>query len=82
MWNILRDRKVIGWGDMSKEYEVGIEAKERLRQFEKELMELLNKYGMESYSKTPDYILAGYLVASLTALNVSVVMRDNWHEHG
>ena len=65
---------------MGKEYEVGVEAKARLREFEKELKELINKHGMESYSKTPDYILAGYLVASLTALNVAVVMRDNWHD--
>ncbi len=47
--------------------------------FKKELEELLNKYSKENESDTPDFILAGFITACLTAFNGSTLLRDTFH---
>lgn len=47
--------------------------------FEKELEELLNKYGQENGSDTPDFILAKYLNDCLTTWNHAVSAREKWY---
>lgn len=44
-----------------------------------DLEELLNKHSAENLSNTPDFILASFLMACLSAFNGSVVGRDNWY---
>src|SRR3990167_8887537 len=44
--------------------------------FEKELMNLINRFSMENGSYTPDYILAGYLIACLDAFNKTACLRE------
>lgn len=55
---------------------------ERERQttnFEKELVDLLNKYSMESGSHTPDFILATYLVDCLKTFDKCMTRRTSWY---
>ena len=47
--------------------------------FEKELLELINRHSMENASNTPDYILAQYMEACLTAFNTATQQRENWY---
>lgn len=47
--------------------------------FRKELESLLNKYSMENYSNTPDFILANYLMDCLFAFNELVSRRTGWY---
>lgn len=46
--------------------------------FESELRELLNRYGRENGSNTPDFVLADYLNQCLNAFDMAVRSRDNW----
>ena len=48
--------------------------------FRRELQELLNKYGQEKYSDTPDFILESYVTASLSLFDTAVNMRE--HHYG
>lgn len=48
---------------------------------ESELSALLNRYNAENESDTPDFILAGFLRASLAAFNGAVNARENWYGH-
>lgn len=48
-------------------------------QFQEELETLINKYSMEQYSDTPDWILAQYIQNSLDTFNKAVVARDRWY---
>ena len=47
--------------------------------FKSQLECLLNKTSQENASNTPDFILAQYLNACLTAFNIAVQQRDTWH---
>ncbi len=47
--------------------------------FEQELGELINRYSMEGESNTPDWLLAQYLVACLTAFTTATQQRENWY---
>lgn len=47
--------------------------------FQKELENLINRYGQENGSDTPDFILAQYLHGCLRAFNIAVVDRENWY---
>ena len=47
--------------------------------FEHELMQLLNRHSQENPSNTPDFLLASYLVACLTAFNEAVQQRETWY---
>lgn len=44
--------------------------------FESELRALLNRYGKDTETDTPDYILAEYLERCITAFDIAVNMRD------
>ena len=46
--------------------------------FEAELKELINKYGKENDSNTPDYILAEFLLQCLVAFNYAIIRRAKW----
>ena len=46
---------------------------------ERSLARLLNFYGAENGSNTPDWILAQYLFACLTAWNTGVQQRETWY---
>ena len=46
--------------------------------FRTALAELLNKYGRESESNTPDFILANFLTTVLAAFDVAVRERDRY----
>ena len=48
-------------------------------QFEYELYLLINRFSQENMSNTPDFILARYLVDSLSAFNNSVNAREAWY---
>lgn len=47
--------------------------------FEKELADLINRHSKEGESDTPDFILAIYLQACLTAFNMTMHMRNDWY---
>lgn len=44
-----------------------------------ELRALLNKYNRESYSNTPDFILAQYVMKCTSAFDEAVVARADWY---
>lgn len=44
-------------------------------EFQRELSALLNRYGLEKPSNTPDHVLAEYLVQCLVAYNIATEMR-------
>jgi hypothetical protein len=48
-------------------------------EFAKGLESLINHYSQENGSNTPDFILAGYLVACLTAFNEASKAREIWY---
>lgn len=45
-------------------------------EFQRDLASLLNKYGLEKPSNTPDFVLAEYLTQCLVAYNIAVVCRS------
>ena len=47
-------------------------------EFLRELKILLNKYNQESYSDTPDFIIAGLIRDCLDAFNTAIVTRDQF----
>jgi hypothetical protein len=47
--------------------------------FREELQHLINRYGVENASDTPDYLLANYLMACLDAFNGTVRSREQWY---
>jgi hypothetical protein len=46
--------------------------------FERELESLINKYGMERGSDTPDFLIAEYMSNCLIAYQQVVTKRDKW----
>ena len=49
-----------------------------MKEFEKELASLINRYSKENESNTPDFILAGYIQYCLVAFNTATKLRDDW----
>jgi len=49
-----------------------------MSEFERALKNLLNHHGVENASNTPDYLLASFLAACLSAYNQTVIARDKW----
>jgi hypothetical protein len=47
--------------------------------FREELEALINQHCVENVSDTPDYILASFLTACLSAFDGATVERDRWH---
>lgn len=56
-----------------------MEDKVENRDFEKELVRLLNRHSQENMSETPDYILATYLLGCFAAFNYAVRSREAWY---
>jgi hypothetical protein len=52
---------------------------EREGQFAKGLESLVNRYSQENGSNTPDFVLAGYLIACLRAFNEASRAREEWY---
>lgn len=50
-----------------------------MNNFENELSALINRYGEENGSDTPDFILAAFLRRSLTAWNESIAERERFY---
>lgn len=50
--------------------------------FQKELEHLINRYSQENVSNTPDFILAAYMGACLSAFDSAVMERERWHGRG
>jgi hypothetical protein len=48
--------------------------------FEVKLKHLLNSYGCDTDSSTPDFILASYLAAALDNFVLTMKKRDAWYE--
>lgn len=46
---------------------------------ESDIRKILNRHSAENGSNTPDYILAGYLLACLDAFDAAVLARESWH---
>lgn len=44
-----------------------------------DVQDAINRHTAESASGTPDYILASYLMGCLTAFNIAVKQREQWH---
>ena len=55
------------------------EPKERPMEITDELRRLINQHSLERVSNTPDWILSGYLLACLAALDVAVQQRETWY---
>lgn len=51
---------------------------EDTKTFEQELEYIINKHSLENASNTPDFILAGYLMACLRAWNIHINKRSEW----
>lgn len=47
--------------------------------FQDELEALINRHSMENMSNTPDFILAGYLMACLDAWQLATRAREKWY---
>lgn len=47
--------------------------------FRGELESLINRYGLENESNTPDFILASYLTAQLSLWGQCVNRREEWY---
>ena len=47
--------------------------------FESDLEKLINEYGMENGSNTPDFILAQYMSSCLEAFRVASTARETWY---
>jgi len=47
--------------------------------FKMELTSLINRFGLESLSDTPDYILAEYLIGCLKTFNETTKKRIQWY---
>lgn len=50
-----------------------------MKQFRKELENLINRYSKENGSDTPDFILARYLTNALENFDAAVKERESWY---
>ena len=50
-----------------------------MKTFRQDLEELINKYGMENGSNTPDFILADYLNSCMRIFDKTMKQRDIWY---
>jgi len=51
-------------------------------EFERELTALLNKHSEDNLARTPDFILASYLLNCLMAFKLANDAREQWHGRG
>lgn len=50
----------------------------KLEEFRKELASLINKYSLENYSNSPDFILAQYMTECLLQYGLAKRLTENW----
>jgi hypothetical protein len=53
--------------------------KEKVKNFRKELENLINKFSMENGSNTPDFMLADYLIDALNNFEKITKKREKWY---
>ena len=46
---------------------------------ENDLRDILNKYGRESNSNTPDFILSQYIYGCLISFETAIQQRETWY---
>jgi hypothetical protein len=51
----------------------------RVKPFREELESLINRHSMETFSNTPDFILADYVGRCLKAFDLATTARDDWY---
>lgn len=54
--------------------------KEEVKKFKKELESLLNRYGLDTACKTPNFILADYLEKCLQNYHSATLQNISWHK--
>lgn len=58
---------------------ITIEERQDYQEIVRDLAKVINKYSLEQESQTPDYILAEYMLKSLSDLNRLMRDRDYWY---
>ena len=58
---------------------VNVEERQDYQEIVRDIAQVVNKYSLEQESQTPDYILAEYMLKSLSALNRLMRDRDYWY---
>lgn len=54
--------------------------RQNIKNFQKELEELINKHSMEQIGgNTPDFILAEMIVGFIKTIGTPILKRDNWY---
>jgi len=52
---------------------------DRMQLAAKEIAAVINKYNLEGFSGTPDFIIADYLISCLKSLNTLIKQREAWY---
>ena len=58
---------------------ITIEERQDYQEIVRDIAQVVNKYSLEQESQTPDYILAEYMLKSLSDLNRLMRDRDYWY---
>lgn len=58
---------------------ITIEERQDYQDIVRDIAQVVNKYSLEQESQTPDYILAEYMLKSLSDLNRLMRDRDYWY---
>ena len=58
---------------------ITVEERQDYQEIVRDLAKVINKYSLEQESQTPDYILAEYMLKSLSDLNRLMRDRDYWY---
>jgi hypothetical protein len=69
----------VGYPPLDPQMMASAEREQTKLEFEKALTKLINQYGMEQESNTPDFILSGFLCRQLDSFNVATSLRTFWY---
>lgn len=58
---------------------INVEERQDYQEIVRDIAQVVNKYSLEQESQTPDYILAEYMLKSLSDLNRLMRDRDYWY---
>ena len=58
---------------------ITVEERQDYQEIVRDLAKVINKHSLEQESQTPDYILAEYMLKSLSDLNRLMRDRDYWY---
>lgn len=58
---------------------ITVEERQDYQEIVRDIAQVVNKYSLEQESQTPDYILAEYMLKSLSDLNRLMRDRDYWY---